>query len=211
MKKLDRSITIEPACLSDYCYKTKNWDAVTSEDKEQIRNGLFDMQGRCCAYCEGPLDVLGQHIEHFRRKSHHPYLTFQWSNLFWSCDQRDSCGHFKDHGAGVYSPNDIVNPCLEDPDHFFKFRSNGTIDIREGISAAEAHRAKETLRVFNLDQKFGRLRTMRKCAALPYIQAVDDILGLAPPDRTEFIDAEIQAAENLPFSSVIRHLFQAAI
>lgn len=211
MRKLDRSCVSEPECLPNYDYRSMTWDSLTKEDKECIKTKLQEMQGERCAYCEGPLSSLGRHIEHFRRKSHYRNLTFQWDNLFWSCDRKDSCGHYKDHGAGPYSPDDLVNPCIDDPDRYFRFRSNGTIGIRQGLSASDIRSASETLRVFNLDENYGRLRRMRKCAALPYVQAADEILGLDPPDRAEFIAAEIQATEHLPFSSVIRHLFQASL
>lgn len=45
------------------------------------------------------------------------------------CDQADSCGHYKDSGAGAYNANDIIEPCVDDPDRFFRFRSDGTRPI----------------------------------------------------------------------------------
>jgi hypothetical protein len=70
-------------------------------------------------------DVLGQHIEHFRSQSAHPALTFEWSNLYWSCSQTDSGGHFKDNGAGPYNVADLIAIVLKfDAAHkFFTFKS----------------------------------------------------------------------------------------
>jgi uncharacterized protein (TIGR02646 family) len=166
------------------------------------------MQGRRCAYCEGSLDVLGRHVEHFRRKhaAHFPHLTFVWANLYWSCDQADSCGRFKDHGAGVYDPDDLVDPCVEDPDRLFRFRSDGTISIRPGLPVAEMRRAEETLRVFNLNPDWGRLRNMRKAAVAAYVGFVDGTLEFSLAEFQEFFREELELAATLPFSTAIRHV-----
>src|SRR5438105_4358499 len=110
MRKLDRGNVPAPVCLANYQVGAHTWNSLTYEDKEQIRQSLEQLQGRRCAYCEGSLDALGQHIEHFRRKGigHFPQFTFSWSNLYWSCYQDDSCGRFKDHSAGAYNPNDLI-------------------------------------------------------------------------------------------------------
>jgi uncharacterized protein (TIGR02646 family) len=166
------------------------------------------MQGRRCAYCEGSLDALGCHIEHFRRKdgAHSPHLTFVWANLYWSCNQADSCGRYKDHGAGAYNPNDLVDPCLDDPDQFFRFRSDGTINVRHGLSVVEMRRAEETLRVFNLNPKWGRLRNMRKAAVSAYVTFADGSVVFSLGELQEFFREELELAEALPFSTAIRHV-----
>jgi len=169
------------------------------------------MQGQRCAYCEGPLHDLGRHIEHFRRKGANPHLTFCWENLYWSCDQDDSCGRFKDNHAGSFDVNELIDPCADDPDKFFHFRSNGTIDVRNGLQADEEHQANETIRVFNLHPQYGRLRNMRKTAASAYLKDVEEIWQLDKEERCNFIKHEIQATAHQPFSTVIRHLFEEAL
>jgi uncharacterized protein (TIGR02646 family) len=208
MRQLNRAVVVEPACLGIYQHGRHNWDDVTCGDKAQIRQQLEQMQGRRCAYCEGSLDALGNHIEHFRRKGHghFPHLTFSWGNLFWSCDQKDSCGHNKDHGAGTYAVNDLVDPCADNPDAFFRFRSDGTIDIRSGLQASDTHKAKETLRVFNLNPQWGRLRNMRKAAVAGYVSLVDGCIGLSASDLQDFFKDELTAAAALPFFTAIRHV-----
>lgn len=207
MKKLDRSAVAAPPCLARYHPTTHTWDDI-KPDKPEIRNHLSRLQGERCAYCEGDLQILGQHIEHFRRKAVHPHLTFVWDNLYWSCDQTDSCGHYKDHGAGPYNPDDLVEPCVHDPDKFFRFRSDGTIEIRYGLSATDQHRARETLRVFNLQQDYGRLRNMRKAAAAAYFGFVEDIACFDAAERRAYVEAEIQSSAGEPFSTVVRHMLE---
>lgn len=210
MRKLDRIVCPAPPCLSDYHYGTHSWKDVAPGHKGEIRTHLETMQGRRCAYCEGDIDALGQHIEHFRRKGDPAYrhLTFDWRNLFWSCGQRDSCGHFKDHGAGHYNVADLIDPCAEDPDNFFIFRSDGTISVRTGLPAHDEYRAKETLRVFSLHPQWGRLRNMRKTAVAGYVRYAVDVSadGFSDDDVQELIAGELHAARGLPFYTAIRHV-----
>lgn len=208
MRKLDRTAVEPPNCLASYQHGQQNWSDVSCQDKAQIRASLEQMQGRRCAYCEGDLDDLGQHIEHFRRKSISSALTFDWNNLFWSCDQKDSCGHYKDHGAGTYDVTDLLDPCCDDPDTFFLFRSDGTIDLRQEITEKQRRRAAETLRVFSLDAQWGRLRNMRKRAVAGYLADAQDAIaaGFGPEDLKQYFKEALQIAATLPFSTVIRHV-----
>lgn len=208
MRKLDRTAVTEPTCLCTYIHGRDKWSEVKGCDKEEIRSCLEEMQGRRCAYCEGDLDTLGQHIEHFWRKGQYPVRTFDWTNLFWSCDETDSCGHFKDHGAGAYDVAQLVDPCCDDPDLFFRFRSDGTIDVRPGLSPADKHRAVETLRVFGLCAKWGRLRNMRKAAISGYLQDAEDAIeaGFGPDDLAEYFQETLVEVATLPFSTAIRHV-----
>jgi uncharacterized protein (TIGR02646 family) len=208
MRKLNRADINEPACLANYQHGHHQWDDVTGENKAQIRQQLQHMQGRRCAYCEGSLDALGSHIEHFRRKApgHFPQLTFAWCNLFWSCDQPDSCGHYKDHGAGTYDVNDLIDPCVDNPDTFFRFRTDGTVNVRSDLGAADKHKAEETLRVFNLNPHWGRLRNMRKAAVSAYVSFVDGCVGFSAGELHDFFRDELAAAATLPFFTAIRHV-----
>jgi len=208
MRKLDRAIYPAPPCLGGYHHGAHSWQDVTPDHKAEIRTHLETMQGRRCAYCEGDIDTLGQHIEHFRRKGLHPALTFDWDNLFWSCDQTDSCGHFKDRGAGPYNVTDLINPCCDDPDAFFIFQADGTISVRHGLSGVDQRRAIETLRVFSLDAKWGRLRAMRKAAVSGYVDDANAAFneGWPSDDIRTFFQAELEIARNLPFYTAIRHV-----
>ena len=208
MRELNRTTANLPACLANYHHGQDNWDDLSPDDKTEIRQCLEVMQGRRCAYCEGSLDMLGQHIEHFRRKGqgHFPHLTFVWSNLYWSCDQQDSCGHYKDHGAAPYNVNDLIDPGVDDPDVFFRFRSDGTISVRYGLQASDSHRAEETLRVFNLHPHWGRLRNMRKAAVSRYVSMIDDAEGFTADELRQLFTDELAVAASLPFFTAIRHV-----
>ena len=206
MRRLDRAAVPSPPCLVNYLPGRDKWDDVNNEDRIQIRVRLEQMQGRRCAYCEGALDALGQHIEHFRRKHHFQALTFEWSNLYWSCDQKDSCGHYKDHGAGPYDIGDLVEPTIDDPDTFFRFRADGTISVRYGLQETDVHRAEETLHVFNLNPQRGRLRHMRKAVLSGYVGMIDECEGFSANELQELLAAELAQAATEPFSTAIRHV-----
>lgn len=207
MRRLNRNDAVVPVCLAEFQPPEHSWNDV-GHCKAEIRACLEQMQGRRCAYCEGSLDVLGHHIEHFRRKhrDHFPHLTFAWANLYMSCNQPDSCGHYKDHGAGAYDVNELIDPCFEDPDNFLRFRSDGTISIRHGLSAADRRKGEETLRVFNLHPNWGRLRNMRMAALANYLFLVDEASGFEPTELQDLFNEELLAAASLPFFTAIRHV-----
>jgi uncharacterized protein (TIGR02646 family) len=210
MHQLDRSHVPSPACLGRYRHGRDNWNDLSDADRQAIRAALEVMQGCRCAYCECSLDAHhSQHIEHFRQRGRYPQGTFDWHNLFWSCERDDSCGKHKD-GGGLYNHDDLIKPDVEDPEQFFLFVSNGSIVLRAGLSAAQQHRAKETLRILNLDAQRGPLRHMRQRAARGYIRVVEDIMEMAaihPPDVWQpHLERELDQSRSLPFCTAIKHV-----
>ncbi|WP_404292142.1 retron system putative HNH endonuclease [Microvirga sp. RSM25] len=208
MRKLERSNIPEPQCLPSYEHGRHTWNDLEPKHKDEIRVHLELLQGRRCAYCEGALEELGDHIEHFRTRKRFPKLTFSWRNLYWSCDKTDSCGHFKDNGAGSYDPDDLIDPCCDDPDVYFLFRANGTISIRSGLTERQQRKASETLRVFSLDPEWGRLRKMRMKAVFGYVEdanaAIEEGFGVA--ELHAYFRDELRATEKQPFATAIRHV-----
>jgi len=210
MHKLKRPQS--PSCLSRYQHGRDNWSLVTPEDKEKIWQQLHAMQGNLCAYCESSLlTQSGQrdaHIEHFQQKGKDPKATFEWSNLFGSCNRKISCGRHKDTRP-AYDPALPIKMDEEDPDHFFLFVSDGTIAINAELSEPEKERAQGTLVIFNLDAKHGALRQMRKNAVQGYLQTAEELAEMAAVfDEEEwlpFFMAEIEAIKGLPFETAIRH------
>jgi hypothetical protein len=99
--------------------------------------------------------------------------------------------------------NEIVG--RGNPDRFFRFRSDGTISIRPGLSPADVRRAQETLRVFNLNPEGGRLRNMRRTVVSPYVSMVDGV-NFSAQELKEFFAEELRNAADLPFFTAIRHV-----
>lgn len=204
-----------PGCLGNYRHGVNAWDknCPTSQERADIWAALEAMQGRRCAYCECSLDAHGQHIEHFRQRGRYPQGTFDWQNLFGSCEREDSCGKHKDT-CGAYNHADLIKPDTEDPEHFFLFAADGTIALRPHLTPQEQHRARETLRIFNLDVMHGPLRAMRKIAAIPYQQTAEVICDLAETYARDqwlpFWEAEVAQTRDLPFCTVIKHTLTPA-
>ncbi len=134
-------------------------------------------------------------------------LTFVWDNLFRSCERVDSCGRYKDDQT--YAPADLIKPDVDDPEHFFRFKSDGSMAIRQGLSAAEWKRAEETLRVLALDAERGPLRTTRMSHVAGYVQTGLDLLALAADlgaDGQALIDEEVANSAHLPYATAIKHI-----
>lgn len=207
MRQLQRGVA--PSCLARYRHGRDNWSALSGADRAEIWQALEAMQSQCCAYCEAAIAADNRHIEHFVQKGRDPRVTFQWDNLFGSCNREDSCGKYKDHCAGAYNPGDLLKPDVDDPDHYFVFVADGTIQIRAGLNDADRQRASETLRIFNLDAEHGALRRMRHAAAIGYVQTAEELWSLSDefPEEEwqQLLDDELNATAHLPFVTAIRH------
>jgi uncharacterized protein (TIGR02646 family) len=212
MHKLDRTTVAAPTCLTGYDHRIHNWDNITVVHKQEIRTRLEQIQGPRCAYCEGHF-YNHAHIEHFRRKNqlHFPHLSFDWSNLFLSCESQEHCGHYKDRpSADPYNAADLVKPDEHEPDDFFYFHSSGDVRPRSGLDPVSLNRASETIRVFNLD--CGVLRAARRRAIKEYerreLGILDALIDFDEQARQQFINAEIDATKEDPHCTVIRHYFE---
>lgn len=200
MRRLNRGTCPEPLSRGTYSHLTHVWDKLSSGVKAPIRQALEEMQGGRCAYCESPTHG-GGHIEHFCRRRDFPELTFEWSNLFLSCDSPDCCGHYKDRLRGAaYDPASIVKPDEEDPDVVLYFHSSGEARPRSLSTPEEQQRARTTIDTLNLN--VGHLRHARERAVRSYQRRASDILGalleFSENDRRTYIDSEIQATRDDP-------------
>jgi uncharacterized protein (TIGR02646 family) len=210
MHFLDRTKLPAPACLELFDPQQDSWDCKNFvQCKAEIRCALSRLQADRCAYCESPLYGHDGHIEHFRRKhpDHAPELTFDWSNLFLSCDSWRNCGHYKDRPkAPSYRSKDLVKPDVDDPEAFFFFHSSGEVRVRGGIAPSAQARAEETIRVFGLNDP--ALKDLRRKAVARYRHGqsiIDDPGSLTPAEVDHFIDDELRATETIPFRTAVHH------
>lgn len=176
-------------------------------DRADIWTQLNAMQGARCAYCETPLSPDNRHIEHFRQRSRYPQGTFDWDNLFGSCNRSGTCGDHKDK-CGFYEPSDLLKPDVDEPDDYLVFVVDGTVQPKAGLSPEAHHRAAETIRILNLNAP--ALRQARGSMACGYQQTAEDFAEMATLfDESEWLPSltqEVQATAHLPFATAIRHV-----
>jgi TIGR02646 family protein len=195
-----------PACLASYHHGRHNWSAVSPADKDQIRGSLKTMQQNRCAYCEQALRDDACHIEHFRQRGRYPQGTFQWSNLYLSCNRESTCGKHKDKQH--YAPADLLDPCTDNPDDYLRFYSDGQIRPRADLAAPNQHRAAETIRVFNLASP--ELVAIRASELQGWIQIAEELQEWLEFDETEYqaeLNQQLHSISGQPFETAIRHLF----
>ena len=176
MHHLDRTSVSEPSCLPrlrSNARRSNRWDwkDATDQDRGDISCALTTMQNGRCAYCEAILSD-DKHIEHFRpRNAGHghqgfPQKMFDWDNLFLSCTAHDHCGQFKDSGKpGSYSPDDLLNPCIDHPERMLCFKSSGEVCAGNGLSVIDQKKAETSIRLLGLNcpaLREHRRNTLRK-------------------------------------------------
>jgi len=194
MKQLARP-PLSPDCLRKYNYSHDAWKPKPENglppvpsvaDREQIWEILNDMQHEACAYCEGGLDT-GGHIEHFAKRSSHRELTFEWSNLFGSCNREDCCGHYKDSTHNQhrnYDLKDLIKPDVENPWDFLVFGSDGRVSVRDGISPENQRKGQTTIDVLNLraschiPERISKFALIRDILLLLEDDPTDEIISL---------------------------------
>lgn len=215
MRHLDRTQVASPPCLALYQHGRDTWETLSPDHREEIRAHLHRLQDGLCAYCEGSLSGLGEHIEHFRKRAASPQLTFAWSNLLGSCSKPDSCGKFKDNGAGKYDIGDVIDPATDQPDDYLRFISDGSIAPRGDLDERRLRRATETVRVLGLDATHGRLRKMREVRLRQYLDAdpgmLDALADWPEADRRAYVDGEIAATATGAFCTTLRHFLESLL
>lgn len=125
---------------------------------QNVRNHIAIVEQSCISsYTEKPLGN-DTHIDHFRKRSLYPHLTFDYSN-FLVDDRNDNYGAcFKDNRAGVTKSTfdgkeRIFCPITENMSDFIEFLIDGAMVPRIGLTEHYSNRVKETIRVFNLNHK----------------------------------------------------------
>jgi uncharacterized protein (TIGR02646 family) len=174
--------------------------------RSEIWDKLDAMQGQRCAYCEAALFDGDRHIEHFRQRSRYPQGTYDWDNLFGSCNRHNTCGKHKDQ-CGPYQYTDLIKPDREDPQAFLVFSPDGSVHPRAHLNALDRHRATETIRIFNLN---GALRRLRYAELSGYLQTAEYFAALAAHyDESEWwplLAQELAQSAPLPFATAIKHV-----
>lgn len=197
MRKLNRGT--KPKCVEKHRRANSTWKELSTnrECNAEVWQHLETMQGSFCAYCESHLHERQRHIEHFFRRRDVPRMTFEWANFFGSCDEPDSCGKYKDNKASkTIDLAKVCKPDIMNPAEYLLFLSNGHVMPRDGLGAADAEIAENTIKVFNLNgspKLVGKRRAAMRAErplAKAYFQAMNDCLG--EPDLESLLGQELE-------------------
>ena len=217
MHFLDRNQVSTPACLFNPP-DGRTYSHLRGAETEEIRRELLALQGQRCAYCErrtGDQRDHG-HIEHFRDQSGHDHLTLDWNNMFWSCNDEQTCGKHKDKCCKVegprrrFEPADLIDPAVDDPETYLLFVSDGTVAPRSELDDDARRRALETIRVFHLNDS-AYLTRAREDALRPFTRSVNALIALGAEPFRQYIASELQIASEVPFGTAIKHFLTSQV
>lgn len=215
MRKLNR--TESPTCLSNYHHGRDEWHCVSGADKVELWQQLEAMQGAFCAYCERRLNDK-KHIEHFFRRREKPQKTFEWANLFGSCNDLNSCGNYKDNKApSTIDMAKVCKPDSMDPADYLVFVADGTVVPKEGLSDSDTKIAQNTILIFNLNGN-SKLRGKRRQVALigrqfaqDYFELLNEYSESGDLEVKELLESErnenLAKFENEEHSAVLRQIW----
>lgn len=136
-----------------------NWDNVSNGIKKSWREQLSEEQKGLDAYTEEILsldDKTTTHIDHFKKRAHHPELTFDWGNLFLANHQNNNAygADAKDNGTNKIEKDkydDLIYPAEEDPHEYFTYNLEGEICPCEGLDDTRLKKAQFTIDTFCLN------------------------------------------------------------
>jgi uncharacterized protein (TIGR02646 family) len=217
MHKLDRNSVPVPSGLVEPP-ADRRYNHLQGQEKIEIRAALLKIQGQRCAYCErrtGDMPTDG-HIEHFRNQANHKESDLNWSNLFWSCNDEKTCGKHKDKcdrpagPQGSFRSEDLLDPCVDDPESFLLFVADGTVRPREALSEADQARAETTLRVFQLAAS-PYLRKLREDAINPYLGILDALRAAGPQVFVAYVRSELGKLDSAPFATALKQFLEGMI
>lgn len=208
-----------PDCLAQFKHGQDNWSVISKNGlTNDIWEKLNNMQHRFCAYCECqlPEDNTKRHIEHFIQRDQVPRVTFNWDNLFGSCNNPNRCGKYKDKApaAKKIDLTKVCKPDLNDPSKLLLFLKSGKVRARSGLTAQNKEVAKNTITVFNLDgdstlenSRRAAIAGEESSAANYWEMLAADVTGeLAELLETELSDA-LSRIEKLEHSTALKHLW----
>jgi uncharacterized protein (TIGR02646 family) len=180
MRQIQKSTPLKS--FTDFCTKQRptNWNDLHQKGKEVYEETrlhiLLEEQGQQCGYTEIFLDNLyDSHIDHFKKRSLFPQLTFDWNNLIVAAKDASFGANYKDNVAGIQISDyqNILNPITDKAEDYFYYNEFGQIEPKKTLNPQELKKAERTIEVFNLkDESLRRrrqdvIRNINSCEQLP--------------------------------------------
>jgi uncharacterized protein (TIGR02646 family) len=171
----------------------------TRAAKKTIGVALHGLAHGKCVYCESALGVtVDLEVDHYVAKTVAPRLAFEWSNLLPSCRlcNRPKLDH--DHA------NALLKPDEEDPEPFFWIHPDtGKLEPHPALTAADRHRAEETIRLCDLQR--GALCTRRIDTLNRVNRWLRQVGTIGRLDRGLLDDWEFLSNPACEYKFVVRH------
>lgn len=132
-------------------HSVASWDDVDSESRSLWREYILDVEQRGLgAYTEAPCVKDTSHIDHFKKRSDFPQLTFCWSNMFVDETNEKYGARFKDRKSRLdYSL--LISPATANVERFFEYYEDGSIAPNRHLDQNSTERARYTIDTFNLN------------------------------------------------------------
>jgi len=125
------------------------WEKLSLKIGYNVRNYmLMEEQNFQCAYTELRIEPEESHIDHFRKRSLFPELTFKWDNLLTSCNYEYYGAKYKDKHIKKRHYSNLINPVTNNPELYFMYSFTGEILITD-----KNEDAKLTIDLFNLNDR----------------------------------------------------------
>lgn len=136
-----------------------------------------------CAFCESAITHVSYgEIEHFKPKSSYPELCFNWENFLLSCS---ICNNVSNKGNKFPLQDEggpLINPTQENPDDFFNFDYDGTLN--KFIVIPKHPRSVTMLNIIKLNRE--DLLEHRTQVLVKIIKIIEDILESDPTRLNTF-------------------------
>lgn len=150
---------------------------------KKVREQLDSMSFYKCFYCENKLKGNLKEIDHYIEISERKDLTFEWNNLYLSCN---SCNKKLSNKT---IPNlHTLNPCIDSDEEIMKHL---TFDDEQITSVSGSEKGLRTIQKYKLDsinQDHNRRNKHRKFKN--YYEKI--LLKMIKEKRTDFSEEEIQ-------------------
>ena len=184
-------------------YSPTHWDEIHAEGdpKDAYQDTklkiLIDEQNQLCGYTEIYINELNCHIDHYKKRSVFPELTFDWNNLIVATYDDNFGARYKDNKSGIQANdyNNIFNPVVDNVENYFDYTTWGEVTPKTAISEVDNQKAIKTIEVFNLNHN--SLKNRRK-----------NLISMISCYREMAKEEILTALENLGFVSVINQTLE---
>ena len=117
MRKINKDNPIVGFNGNNFNNSCNNWSDFHEDHKDIFEESrsviLTDEQNQLCGYTEIYInDLKDCHIDHYKKKSMFPELTFEWNNLIVATKDSNFGANYKDNKSGIQKNNygNIFNP-----------------------------------------------------------------------------------------------------